>query len=237
VTIALATAGIFLAEGAVQENQIRTSLHDGAAEAFLPKSRGLVALNEAVQACRGCDLYKNASQAVFGEGGSGASLMLVGEQPGDREDLEGRPFVGPAGLLLDEALAQAGIDRTLAYVTNAVKHFKWTPRGKRRIHQKPRQDEIEACGPWLAAEIEALGPRVLVCLGATAAQSLLGRSFRVTQRRGELLRDTGLAPIVMATVHPSSVLRARDAEERRQARALFVRDLKQIAPLVSKAAA
>jgi DNA polymerase len=163
--------------------------------------------------------------------------MLVGEQPGDREDLEGRPFVGPAGQLLDEALAEAGIDRTLAYVTNAVKHFRWTPRGKRRIHQKPREGEMEACAPWLAAEIEALRPAVLVCLGATAAQTLLGRSFRVTQRRGELLHGTGLAPVLMATMHPSSVLRSRDAEERQEARALFVRDLRQVAPLVSRTAA
>jgi uracil-DNA glycosylase len=213
------------------------TLGEGAAESFLPDSRNLSALREAVQACRGCDLHKYATQAVFGEGDSRATLMLVGEQPGDREDLTGRPFVGPAGILLDEGLAEAGIDRSLAYVTNVVKHFKWTARGKRRIHQKPREGEIEACGPWLAAEIEAVRPRVLVCLGATAAQSLLGRSFRVTQRRGELLHDTGLAPIVMATVHPSSVLRSRDADERRQARALFVRDLRQVASLVSLKAA
>ncbi|TAK74066.1 MAG: uracil-DNA glycosylase [Dehalococcoidia bacterium] len=207
-------------------------MYRGNALAFLPATRDLGRLREAVQGCQGCDLYRDAAQAVFGEGKRTARLVLVGEQPGDREDLSGHPFVGPAGHLLDEALAAAGIDRSLTYVTNAVKHFKWTLRGKRRLHQKPRQDEIEACGPWLAAEIEAVRPEVLVCLGATAAQALLGRSFRVTQRRGELIRDTGLAPIVMATVHPSSVLRARDAEERRQGRELLIENLRQVAPFL-----
>jgi DNA polymerase len=155
--------------------------------------------------------------------------MLVGEQPGDREDLEGHPFVGPAGRLLDEALASAGIDRARAYVTNAVKHFKWEPRGKRRIHQKPNAAEIAACRPWLDAELAALQPRALVCLGATAAQALLGRGFKVTVRRGELIRDSALAPIVMATVHPSSILRAPDDATRRSELERFVADLAGLA--------
>ncbi len=190
-------------------------------------------MDEAAQQCTACPLYRDATQAVFGEGPRTARLMLIGEQPGDHEDQEGRPFVGPAGQLLDDALDEAGIDRSGAYVTNVVKHFKWTPRGKRRLHQKPRQDEIDACGPWLAAEVTAVRPRVVVCLGATAAQALLGRAFRVTRHRGEVIRDTDLAPAVLATVHPSSILRARGVDARQTARRLFVEDLRQIAPLLA----
>jgi uracil-DNA glycosylase len=162
---------------------------------------------------------------VFGEGPGRAGMLFVGEQPGDREDLEGRPFVGPAGRLLDEALEEAGIDRATVYVTNVVKHFKWQARGKRRIHQKPNAAEIAACRPWLDAELAVVRPEALVCLGATAAQALLGRQFRVTRDRGRLLEST-LAPVTLATVHPSSILRAPDEEARRQERALFVEDLK-----------
>jgi DNA polymerase len=172
---------------------------------------------------------------VFGEGRIGVPLMLVGEQPGDREDLEGRPFVGPAGRLLDEALAEAGLDRSSAYVTNVVKHFKWEPRGTRRIHQKPSWGEVAACRPWLEAELELVRPTALVLLGATAAQGLLGRDFRVTRQRGEPL-DSALAPLVVATVHPSSILRAPD--ERRQAeRAAFVADLAVVARELERLAA
>lgn len=185
------------------------ALADGAARPFVPASKSLARLAAASRGCRGCPLWARGTQTVFGEGARTARLVLVGEQPDDAEDLAGRPFVGPAGRVLDRALEEAGIDRSLAYVTNAVKHFKWTPRGKRRIHQRPTQDEIDACAPWLAAELESVRPQVLVCLGATAAQALLGRGFRVTRMCGELLYDTGLAPVVMATVHPSSVLRAR----------------------------
>lgn len=192
-------------------------------------------LREAVQGCRGCDLYRNATQAVFGEiearGKSGArksvAVMMIGEQPGDREDIEGRPFVGPAGKLLDGALEEAGIDRARVYVTNAVKHFKWEPRGKRRIHEKPNMQEVNACRPWLDAEIDAVHPRLIVCLGATAAQSLLGSSFRVTQQRGVLLHKEGL-PALVATVHPSSILRARTSEDRQLEMSLFVADLRRI---------
>ena len=192
---------------------------------FLPSRLTLTALREAAQGCRGCPLWRTATQTVFGEGRRTARLLLVGEQPGDREDLEGRPFVGPAGRLLDEALEEAGIDRADAYLTNAVKHFKWTPRGKRRIHQKPNAAEIAACRPWLEAEIAVMKPRVLVCLGATAAQALLGRGVRVTQDRGRPLQSE-LAPVAFATVHPSSILRAPDATARRRERDLFVGDLR-----------
>ncbi len=165
---------------------------------------------------------------MFGEGSTPAPLMLVGEQPGNDEDLAGHPFVGPAGRMLDAALEEAGIDRADAYVTNVVKHFKWEPRGKRRIHKKPNSVEIAACGPWLSAELEIVKPRVLVCLGATAAQALLGRAFRLTQHRGEWI-ESPLAPHVLATVHPSSILRAPDQETRHRERALFVADLKLVA--------
>ena len=198
---------------------------------YVPEHTSLAALREAVQGCRGCPLYADATQAVFGEGAALAEVMLVGEQPGDREDLAGRPFVGPAGRLLDEALAEAGIDRSHAYVTNAVKHFKWQGRGKRRIHQKPTWSESVACRPWLEAELAAVRPRVVVALGATAAQSLLGKDFRVTKQRGEPV-DSPLAEHVVATVHPSSILRQRDEEARRVELAAFVDDLRVVAGLL-----
>ena len=178
--------------------------------------------------CEACDLYKHATQTVFGEGARKPRILFVGEQPGDQEDQQGHPFVGPAGKLLDTALRQAGIDRSTTYVTNAVKHFKWEPRGKRRIHKKPNSAEIAACRPWLETEIALLRPQVVVCLGATAAQTLLGRKFRVTQSRGELLEST-LAPHVMATMHPSSILRAPDDESRHREMSEFVADLKKLA--------
>jgi DNA polymerase len=198
------------------------------ASEFLPKNRNLVAMQMAVQRCQGCDLYRNATHAVFGEGIKEADVMLVGEQPGDKEDLAGKPFVGPAGHLLDRCLEAAGIDRTKVYVTNAVKHFKWTPRGKLRIHKKPSTSEITACKPWLDAEIKAVGPKLIVCLGATAAQSLLGRAFRVTQHRGEIFQSVDGPPIV-ATVHPSSILRAQDDKSRERERQEFIEDLRQAA--------
>ena len=192
---------------------------------YLPSRRSLAALREAARECRACPLWRTGTQTVFGEGRKAARLLLVGEQPGDKEDLEGRPFVGPAGRLLDEALEEAGIDRGDAYVTNAVKHFKWEPRGKRRIHQKPNAAEIAACRPWLEAEIAVVKPRVLVCLGATAAQALLGRGVRVTRDRGRPL-ESELVPVAFATVHPSSILRAPDERSRQRERALFVDDLR-----------
>jgi len=188
-------------------------------------------LRAAAAGCRACDLWERATQTVFGEGPAPAPLMLVGEQPGDFEDREGRPFVGPAGRLLDEALRQAGIDRACAYVTNAVKHFKWEPRGKRRLHSKPNQVEIGACRRWLDAEIATVAPHVIVCMGATAAQSLLGRSFRVTRERGKPVPST-LAPHVVATVHPSSILRAPDEAARHREMAAFVADLERVAELL-----
>jgi uracil-DNA glycosylase len=181
-----------------------------------------------VQECHECDLYKGATQAVFGEGQKKSELMLVGEQPGDREDVEGHPFVGPAGRVLDEALEKAGIDRGEVYLTNVVKHFKYKQRGKRRIHQKPDASEIRACRPWLEAELEAVKPSALVALGAVAAQALLGRQFRVTRSRGELLEEPELAPIVSATWHPSAVLRAPDAEARRRMMGELVADLAKV---------
>ena len=198
---------------------------------LLPLHGNLEDLRNAARNCEACDLYKRATQTVFGEGASKSKIMLVGEQPGDQEDREGKPFVGPAGKLLDAALEEAGIDRAKVYVTNAVKHFKWEPRGKRRIHKKPSTAEIAACRPWLEAEIAAVRPKVIVCLGATAAQSLLGRDFRVTEQRGELV-ESKLAPYVTATVHPSSILRAPDEEARHEARKLFLADLKKVAGLL-----
>jgi DNA polymerase len=205
------------------------SPHGGAD--YLPARRTLGAARAAVQGCRGCDIHRNATQAVFGEGAAGAVVMLVGEQPGDQEDLAGAPFVGPAGRVLDGALADAGIDRSQAYVTNAVKHFKWQARGKRRIHQKPSYSEQAACRPWLELEIELVKPRVLVCLGATAAQSLLGRDFRVTRSRGELV-ESSLAPYVTATIHPSAILRQTDDAAREAELAAFVDDLRKVAALL-----
>jgi len=189
----------------------------------------LPALREAAAGCRACDLYKTGTQTVFGEGAEHAQVMFVGEQPGDREDREGKPFVGPAGRVLDEALEEAGIDRRQVYITNAVKHFKWKPQGKRRLHQKPNAAEINACRPWLDAEIAMVKPHLLVLLGATAAQALLGRDFRVSVQRGELSERPGLPP-VMATVHPSSILRAPDDETRALEMRAFVQDLKRVAP-------
>jgi len=194
----------------------------------LPLHGNLEDLTKAAKNCQACDLWKRGTQTVFGEGAPNAKIMFVGEQPGDQEDLEGRPFVGPAGKLLDRALEDAGIDRQKVYVTNAVKHFKWEPRGKRRIHKKPNAVEIAACRPWLDAEIAALRPKIIVLLGATAAQSLLGRDFRVTQHRGEFLKSE-LASFVMATVHPSSILRAPDEQARHDAMKQFIADLKKIA--------
>lgn len=194
---------------------------------LFPLQASLDELAKAAQSCKACDLWKSATQTVFGEGRPHAKVMLVGEQPGNQEDLEGKPFVGPAGKLLDAALVEAGIDRTEVYVTNAVKHFKWEPRGKRRIHKKPNAVEISACRRWLDSEIAALQPKVIVCLGATAAQALLGRDFRVTQHRGEFLKSP-LAPFVMATVHLSSILRAPDELTRRDEMKRFIDDLKKI---------
>jgi uracil-DNA glycosylase family protein len=188
----------------------------------------LPALREAAAGCRACDLYKTGTQTVFGEGADHAEIMFVGEQPGDREDIEGKPFVGPAGRVLDEALEEAGIDRRRAYVTNAVKHFKWKPQGKRRLHQKPNAAEINACRPWLDAEIAVVRPKILVLLGATAAMALLGRDFRVSLQRGQFIERPGL-PLMMATVHPSSILRAPDDETRELERRAFIQDLKRLA--------
>src|SRR5579864_1477158 len=190
-------------------------------------------LRERARTCRACDLWKRATQTVFGEGVAKARIMLVGEQPGDREDLAGRPFVGPAGWLLDKALEQAGIARDEVYVTNVVKHFNWEPRGKRRIHKKPNQLQITACRPWLEAELAVLRPEVVVCLGATAAQALLGNDFRVSQQRGQMVASP-LAPFVTATVHPSSILRAPDDESRRSETELFVADLKRVAGVLRR---
>jgi uracil-DNA glycosylase family protein len=185
--------------------------------------------------CRACDLWRDATQTVFGEGPPDAELMVVGEQPGDREDLAGRPFVGPAGRVLDDALAAAGIDRERIYVTNAVKHFKWRARGKRRIHDKPNRAEVTACRPWLDSELAVVKPRVLVLLGATAAQALLGASFRVTRERGRPVDGTGLAEHVVATVHPSAIVRIRDREERAEAERALAADLRAAAELVFRA--
>src|SRR4051794_24725734 len=202
-------------------------------DAPVPDTRNLPKLRQAAAGCRACDLWKTGTQTVFGAGAASAQILFVGEQPGDKEDLAGKPFVGPAGRVLDEGLEAAGIDRKLAYVTNAVKHFKWEARGKRRIHQKPNWSEMAACRPWLDAELEAVKPRVLVALGATAAQSLFGRQFRVTKERGRAI-ESQLAPHVVATVHPSSILRQRTDEERRQAMAEFVADLQVVAKLLAK---
>jgi uracil-DNA glycosylase family protein len=202
----------------------------GSAADFLPDRLSLPSLRDAATGCKGCQLWQVGTQTVFGEGSAGAEAMFVGEQPGDQEDKAGKPFVGPAGRLFDEALEAAGIDRSVTYVTNAVKHFKWQARGKRRIHQKPNWTEMTACRPWLEAELAVVKPRVLVLLGATAAQSLLGREFRVTQHRGELL-DSELAEAVTATVHPSSILRG-EPEERERNFAAFVDDLSVVARLL-----
>ena len=203
---------------------------DETAAPLVPEKPSLPKLREAAASCTACPLHETGTQTVFGEGTSNADVVFVGEQPGDQEDLQGKPFVGPAGKLFDKALEEAGIDRSQAYVTNVVKHFKWQGRGKRRIHQKPNWSEIAACRPWLEAELEVIQPRVLVCLGATAAQALLGRDFRVSRRRGELV-ESDLAENVIATVHPSSILRADEDARDREYREL-VRDLEKVARLI-----
>jgi uracil-DNA glycosylase len=195
---------------------------------FLPRGRSLQALASAAEECRGCPLYEDATQVVFGQGRSSARLMLVGEQPGDKEDKEGEPFVGPAGQLLDRALEEAGIDRTEAYVTNAVKHFKWRPRGNRRLHQTPRVGEIEACKPWLQAEVQAVEPEAVLAMGATAARSLFGPKVKVTKDRGKPL-ESPLAPVAAVTIHPSAILRLRDRDEREAEFSGFVADLEGVA--------
>jgi uracil-DNA glycosylase family protein len=195
---------------------------------LLPDRPTLSTVREVAQGCKACELYKRGTRTVFGEGPRQAEMMLVGEQPGDAEDVAGHPFVGPAGRLLDKALAEAGIDRSLVYVTNVVKHFKWEPRGKRRIHAKPNSAEIAACRPWLETEIALVKPRVLVCLGATAAQALLGKTFKVSRQRGEFVQSP-LAPVVTATIHPSSILRAPDDETRREEMRRFIADLRKAA--------
>lgn len=194
------------------------------ADRFLPETTDLSSLREACRACRGCPLFQRATQTVFGSGDPGATSMLIGEQPGNREDIEGKPFVGPAGLLLRQALDTIGVDFDSLYITNAVKHFKWEPRGKTRLHKKPSAREVEACAPWLLAEIAAVHPEMLVCLGATAASALLGRDFRVTRQRGQILPGPDGRP-TLATVHPSSILRIREPDERSQAVNDFQRDL------------
>jgi len=202
------------------------------ADDLIPKQLTFLSLKAAAAECKACDLWKKGTQTVFGEGRRRANVIFVGEQPGNEEDLTGKPFVGPAGRLFDEALAEAGIDRKQTYVTNVVKHFKWEPRGKRRIHKKPNAVEINACRPWLEAEIALVKPQVIVALGATAAQALLGPKFRVTKQRGKFLEST-LAPYIMATVHPSSILRAPDDETRRLEYRHFVNDLKKLARVMS----
>jgi uracil-DNA glycosylase len=201
---------------------------------LIPQNANLGNLRAAAENCRACDLWRTATQTVFGEGLVSAKVMLIGEQPGDQEDRKGHPFIGPAGRVLDEALAAAGIERSKVYVTNVVKHFKWaaTERGKRRIHKKPRYSEIQACLPWLDAELQAVRPEVVVCLGASAAQALLGKDFRVTRDRGNLI-PSSIAPKVVATVHPSSILRAHDDDSRHQQMQAFIRDLRQVARLLN----
>jgi uracil-DNA glycosylase len=201
------------------------------AQELLPVHPTLQSARTSARDCRACDLWKHATQTVFGEGTRRARVMLVGEQPGDKEDLLGKPFVGPAGTLLDKALVEAGLDRKEVYVTNMVKHFKWEPRGKRRIHKKPNSLEVAACRPWLDIEIGLIKPEVVVCLGATAAQGLLGPSFRVTQQRGQVLPFEA-APYLIATVHPSSILRAPDEEARRREFELFVNDLQVVSAVL-----
>jgi uracil-DNA glycosylase len=212
--------------------------HKGNAEKIASASstlKTISALRDTARDCKACDLWKTGTQTVFGDGPSRSQIMFVGEQPGDQEDRAGHPFVGPAGKLLDQALEQAGIDRTKVYVTNVVKHFKWiaAARGKKRIHKKPRYSEINACRPWLDAELRVVKPQILVCLGSTAAQSLLGREFSVTRQRGELI-ESPLAPFVIATVHPSSILRAPDADARQLQMQAFVNDLRKVAALARK---
>ena len=209
---------------------MRKSPEHSAAE-WIPPRPTLNSLRAAAADCKACDLWKLGTQTVFGEGRRRSIVMFIGEQPGNEEDLTGKPFVGPAGKLFDDAMETVGIDRSQTYVTNVVKHFKWEPRGKRRIHKKPNAQEISACRPWLEAEIALVKPQVIVALGATAAQTLLGPKFRVTQQRGQFIEST-LAPYVMATVHPSSILRAPDDETRRLEHRLFIDDLKKLAKVI-----
>jgi len=210
-----------------------TGTEEYARPAQPPDTSSLAGLRDAARECKACHLYKRAAQTVFGEGPKDAAIMLVGEQPGDYEDLEGKPFVGPAGKIMDQALEEAGINRREVYVTNAVKHFKWEPRGKRRIHQKPNSREIAACRPWLEAELRLVKPKLLVCLGATAAQTVFGPSFRVTRERGKVL-SSKLAPRALATVHPSSLLRQPDEESRQREYERFVVDLRAARRAASK---
>jgi uracil-DNA glycosylase len=201
---------------------------------LIPPDPTIPKLRAAAKDCQACDLYKTGTQTVFGEGGGAKPrVVFIGEQPGDSEDKAGQPFVGPAGRMLDKALAELGIDRALIYVTNTVKHFKWVQSGKRRIHQKPNAREIHACRPWLEAELEVIKPKIIVCLGATAAQALLGRQFKVTEHRGELVKSE-LAPFVMATIHPSSILRQQDDESRHAEYAAFVKDLSMLKPILNQ---
>ena len=204
---------------------------DSTANDLIPSRPTLTSLKNAAADCKACDLWEKGTQTVFGEGGRRSRVMFVGEQPGNEEDLTGKPFVGPAGRLFDSALEEADIDRKQTYVTNVVKHFKWEPRGKRRIHKKPNATEMAACRPWLEAEIAVVKPDVIVALGATAAQSLIGPQFRVTKQRGEFI-ESALAPYVMATVHPSSILRAPDDETRQLEYRRFVDDLKKLARVI-----
>ncbi len=218
---------------------MRASAEQGAAP-FVPDDRTLPVLQAAVQQCRGCDLYQHATQAVFGELETGAkakrpkvAIMMIGEQPGDQEDRQGRPFVGPAGKLLDKCLEEVDIDRRKVYVTNTVKHFRWEPRGKLRIHKKPSLKEIHACRPWLEAELEAVRPELIVCLGATAAQSLLGSGFKITQSHGKVQETDGLPPII-ATLHPSAILRTRTDEHRERDTRIFFDDLQRVKDFLKK---
>jgi uracil-DNA glycosylase len=220
-----------------------STIAQAGASPFVPAERTLPVLREAVQQCHGCDLYRYATQAVFGEleapnqsKSSNVAIMMIGEQPGNQEDMEGRPFVGPAGKLLDRCLEEAEIDRRKVYVTNTVKHFKWEPRGKLRIHKKPSMKEVRACRPWLEAELETVRPKLIVCLGATAAQSLLGSKFKITQAHGAVQHAEGLPPVI-ATLHPSAILRSRTDEDRARNTITFVQDLRQAALLLKKRSA
>jgi uracil-DNA glycosylase family protein len=215
----------------VAKTQAASTVISSAAE-FIPDHRSIESLRQAEQTCHGCELYQRATQAVAGEGPPTAKMVLVGETPGDEEDKTGHPFVGPAGALLDQALEAAGISRHEIYVTNVVKHFKWEPRGKRRLHAKPSSREIAACRPWLEAELTLIGPRIIVCLGATAAQALLGRDFRVTKSRGEVM--TGPFGTVVATYHPAAVLRAIDFDVRQEMKQALIDDLRVAAHVIAK---
>src|SRR5262245_16613168 len=211
----------------------KTKETERSAAPVVPNSTSIATLSRAAEGCHGCELYKTATHVVFGAGSTSAQVMFIGEQPGDQEDQQGQPFVGPAGGMLDKALAEAGIPRSAVYVTNAVKHFKWEARGKRRIHKKPGWSEIKACRPWLEAELRAVRPTVVVCLGSTAAQAIFGRAFKLMQQRGRDLPNS-IAPHVVATIHPSSILRAPDTEGRRAAFDTLVADLTVVATLLAR---